>query len=96
MAPRPHVTTVKDIEDELRDAVRDQYNSEHRDKLTVNSIREFVELVLHLSDGFLKGGQWKARSKQIILDTLVSRDGLESAVPFFPKPVVDAVLPERA
>jgi hypothetical protein len=60
---------------ELASVVRDVYNGPESDQLTVNYARQLVEKKLKLGEGFLKEGDWKAKSKQIILDTLVSAGG---------------------
>lgn len=82
----PAKATDKVIAKELANVVREIYNSPKRDELTVNYARNNVEEKLGLDQGFLKEGDWKTKSKQIILDTLVSRppftlDGLSLTVP---------------
>lgn len=69
----PAKASGKAITKELANVVRETYNSPKRDELTVNYARQIVEDRLGLEDGFLKEGEWKATSKQIIIDTLVSR-----------------------
>ncbi|KAK4096195.1 hypothetical protein N658DRAFT_436629 [Parathielavia hyrcaniae] len=66
----PTKATDKAIEKVLADVVRKVYNGPKRDQLTVNYVRQTAEDSLKLGGGFLKEGDWKARSKQIILDTL--------------------------
>ncbi len=67
----PTQPTDKAIAKQLADVVRQIYNSPKRDDLTVNHARQVAETKLKLDDGFLKEGDWKAKSKQIIVDTLV-------------------------
>jgi len=69
----PGTATVKEIAKELADVVCQVYNSPSRHLLTVNSARRTVEDRLNLGDEFLGKGDWKAKSKQIIRETLVSR-----------------------
>jgi len=71
MAPKK--ATDAAIKTALATAVRRIYNGPDRDNLTVNFVREDVEKKLKLEEGFLKDGDWKAKSKQIILETMVSR-----------------------
>lgn len=59
------------IEKELAETVRRVYNSAQRDELTVNYVRQEVEKKLNLDEGFFKEGDWKAKSKEIIHETLV-------------------------
>ncbi|KAL2192377.1 hypothetical protein P885DRAFT_82245 [Corynascus similis CBS 632.67] len=66
----PAKASGKAITKELANVVRETYNSPKRDELTVNYARQIVEDRLGLEDGFLKEGEWKATSKQIIIDTL--------------------------
>lgn len=73
MAPRK--TTSEDaIATELQNTVERIYQSDDRDQLSVNYVRQVVEKKLKLDEGHLKDGDWKARSKQIIHDALVSCD----------------------
>lgn len=58
------------IEKEIADAVHRIYNGPQ--DLTVNAVREAVEKKLKLDEGFLKDGDWKAKSKELVHDTLVS------------------------
>lgn len=67
--------TDKAIAEGLADVVRQIYNGPKRDQLTVNFARQAAEDKLELEDGFLKEGDWKGKSKQIIVDTLVSHCG---------------------
>jgi hypothetical protein len=69
----PAKATDKAIAKELADVVRRVYNGPKRDQLSVNYARQAVEESLKLGDGYLKEGDWKARSKQIILETVVRR-----------------------
>ncbi|KAK4152724.1 hypothetical protein C8A00DRAFT_16004 [Chaetomidium leptoderma] len=66
----PAKVTDKAVAKQLADVVRQIYNSPNRDQLTVNYARQTAEDELGLEDGFLKEGGWKAKSKQIIVDTL--------------------------
>ncbi|KAK4131316.1 hypothetical protein BT67DRAFT_409163 [Trichocladium antarcticum] len=66
----PVKATDKTIAKELANVVRDTFNGPDSDQLTVNYVRQAVEEKLMLDDGFLKEGSWKAKSKQIIVDTL--------------------------
>ena len=43
--------------------------------LTVNSARQAVETKLKLRDGFFRGDDWKARSKETIKEAVVSSFG---------------------
>lgn len=69
MPPRKKVDDAT-IETEIADAVRRIYHGPQ--ELTVNGVREAVEKKLNLGEGFLKDGDWKARSKELVMDTLVS------------------------
>ncbi|SPQ24415.1 9c90a151-a63e-47bc-bc9f-aad2c0871309 [Thermothielavioides terrestris] len=79
MAPRspPEVSNSKIVK-ELRTAVRNIYASDERSKLTVNYARQVVEAKLGLGDGFLKEGDWKAKSKQVIFDALQEAEESEA------------------
>jgi hypothetical protein len=70
MAPAKATDSV--IAKQLAGVVRQIYNGPDRDQLTVNHAREAAEKKLKLEDGFLKAADWKAKSKQIIVETLVS------------------------
>jgi len=67
----PATATDKAIAETLADVVRQIYNDPEGAELTVNHARETAEEKLKLEDGFLKEGDWKAKSKKIIHDTLV-------------------------
>lgn len=69
MPPRKMVADAT-IKTEIADAVRRIYHGPQ--ELTVNAVREAVEKKLKLGEGFLKDGDWKAKSKQLVMDTLVS------------------------
>lgn len=69
----PAKATDKAIAKELVDVVRQMYNGPNREQLSVNYARHVVEEKLKLEDGFLKEGDWKEKSKQIIKGTCVSR-----------------------
>jgi hypothetical protein len=66
MAPR-----AKTIEDELKKTVAEFWNSRDRDELTVNNVRKHVSGKLGLEEGYLGSGEWKGKSKQIILAAVV-------------------------
>jgi len=61
MAPSDKV-----LSDAIRTAVRRMFKGPDRDNLTVNKVREQVEVELHLGAGFLKQGSWKQESKNIV------------------------------
>ncbi|KAK3377194.1 hypothetical protein B0T24DRAFT_620653 [Lasiosphaeria ovina] len=65
----PKKVTDKALAVELERGVRHIYSTD-RDKLTVNYTRQFVEKKLKLKDGFLKEGDWKAKSKEMITAAL--------------------------
>ncbi|KAL2020292.1 hypothetical protein VTK56DRAFT_8520 [Thermocarpiscus australiensis] len=75
----PSKVTDKVIAAELSNAVRQIYNSPQRDQLTVNYARQRVEAKLKLTEGFLKEGDWKAKSKQIIHDALNDLENAEAS-----------------
>lgn len=52
-------------------ALRDVVKSLPVDEITVNAVRTATEEKLGLDQGFLKEGDWKAKSKQIITDAVV-------------------------
>lgn len=66
MAPKASV-----IEAELTKSVRELFATD-RDNLTVNTVRKNVEDKLGLDDGFLRSGQWKTKSKDMITGSVVS------------------------
>lgn len=57
---------------ELVTTVRGIYHSAEHDQLSVNLVRQRVESKLGLEDGFFKDGHWKAKSKNVIKDAVVS------------------------
>ncbi|KAK0712576.1 hypothetical protein B0T26DRAFT_741643 [Lasiosphaeria miniovina] len=65
----PKKVTDKALAAELERSVRHIYSTD-RDNLTVNYTRQFVEKKLNLKDGFLKEGDWKAKSKEMITAAL--------------------------
>ena len=67
----PTKVSEKAIEKALSDAVRNVYQSDERGQLSVNYAREVVEEKFGLESGFLKEGNWKAKSKNIILAAVV-------------------------
>jgi len=56
-------------------AVREIWKND-RDQLTVNYARQVAEKKLGLEEGFLKEDDWKAKSKQLILEEVVCKPGL--------------------
>ena len=79
MPPRKKVADAT-IETEIADAVHRIYHGPQ--ELTVNIVREAVEKKFKLGEGFLKDGDWKAKSKELVMDTLVSsRRRLNQAIP---------------
>lgn len=66
--------TDKAIASELGRVVQQVYNGPNREKLSVNYARKEVEENLGLEEDYLKEGDWKARSKEIILNTMVNRN----------------------
>jgi hypothetical protein len=62
--------TMHKYEAALADVVRRLCNGP--EPMTVNLAREHAEKELELEDGFFSQGTWKAKSKQIIKDTIVS------------------------
>lgn len=60
------------LEEELRAQVRHVWENE-RELLTVNHIRKSAEEKLGLDDGFFQLDSWKARSKLLIKETVVSK-----------------------
>jgi hypothetical protein len=66
--------TDKAIASELIRVVQQTYNGPSRDKLTVNYARQEAEESLGLDDGYLKEGDWKAKSKEIIRNAMVNRN----------------------
>lgn len=60
---------------EIKDVAARLYASD-REGLTVNIVRNVVELELGLQQGSLKGGEWKERSKGVVLGMVVSCDVL--------------------
>jgi len=61
------VPSEKSILDAIRIAVQRVWSSPKRDELTVNQIRSEAESKLGLDAGFLKGGSWKQKSKEVVL-----------------------------
>lgn len=55
----------------LKEVVQRAYNGPDRDQLSVNYARREAEASLGLEAGFLGSQDWKAKSKQIIMDALV-------------------------
>ncbi|KAH6847715.1 hypothetical protein B0I37DRAFT_354417 [Chaetomium sp. MPI-CAGE-AT-0009] len=75
--------TDQAITTKLVSVVKQIYNGPDRDKLTVNYARKEAEDSLGLEDGYLKEGDWKAKSKEIILNTM---NELENADDESPQP----------
>ena len=69
MAP---TVSPKNLEKEIAQTVRDIWKTDDKAALTVNLVRERVEKKLKLEDGYLKTGEWKSKSKDIIKETVVS------------------------
>ncbi|VBB80872.1 Putative protein of unknown function [Podospora comata] len=84
MAPKK--VADKTIAAELTSVVDQIYNGPDRDKLSVNYARELVEEKLGLDEGFLKEGQWKARSKEVIRAALEALENAESEPEPSPQP----------
>lgn len=61
-----------EIEQALRDVVREIFEAGKADTLSANAGRAAAEEKLGLDSGFLKSSLWKSRSKEIIQQTLVS------------------------
>lgn len=62
----------KELEQALRNAVREVYLSGDLDNLTVKRIRKSVEADLDLQDDFFKTDpEWKERSKNVIQSEVV-------------------------
>ena len=68
----PKVPSNKQLAAELAKTIRDIYAGGARDKLTVNLVRTETEKRLGLEEDFFKDDAWKAQSKQIIKETVVS------------------------
>ncbi|KAK3305994.1 uncharacterized protein B0T15DRAFT_215669 [Chaetomium strumarium] len=68
---------------QLAKVVREIYSSDERDQLTVNYARQVAERRLKLEEGFFKDGEWKAKSKNIILDTMaeIEAESSDEATP---------------
>ncbi|KAK3385686.1 hypothetical protein B0H63DRAFT_186533 [Podospora didyma] len=87
MAPKK--LSDKALEAELESTVRRIYHGPDKDQLTVNYARQVVEKKLKLQDGFLKEGEWKGKSKDIIkatIDEIESAPDASQAVEFPAKP----------
>ncbi|KAK3313171.1 hypothetical protein B0H66DRAFT_387551 [Apodospora peruviana] len=87
----PKKVSDKALEAELAETVRRIYNGPEKDQLTVNYARQAVEEKLKLKEGFLKEGDWKAKSKQIIHDVLSEIENAapeSSQIPLPPTPPV--------
>ena len=67
MSPSP-----KAVETELVSVTDAIFASAERDGLSVNQVRRRVEDRLALDAGFLDGGDWKARSKEVVKERVVS------------------------
>ena len=59
------------IEAQLRKTVAATFEAEDFDNLTVKKVRASAAAVLDLSDDFLRGSEWKDRSKEIITAEVV-------------------------
>lgn len=60
------------LEQALRSAVRQVFESGNTEDLTVKRVRVGVERDLNLPEGFFKGPEWKDQSKAIIEEEAVS------------------------
>ncbi|KAK3349012.1 hypothetical protein B0T25DRAFT_591549 [Lasiosphaeria hispida] len=87
----PKKPSNKALEAELVKTVDQIYNSEDKDRLTVNHVRQLVENKLKLGEGFFKAGDWKAKSKQIIHNAIGE---IENALLDAPSQVSPAPEPE--
>lgn len=67
----PTKVSDKAIEKALSDAVRNVYQSDEREQLSVNYARQLVEEKFGLESGFLKEGNWKSKSRDLIRAALV-------------------------
>ncbi|KAL2255450.1 hypothetical protein VTK26DRAFT_3372 [Humicola hyalothermophila] len=81
MAPPKTKFSGKDIEQALKNEVRRIYHSDERELLSVNYARQKAEERLGLEEGFLKHEDWKAKSKEIIKDTLKYLEDEEAEPP---------------
>jgi hypothetical protein len=63
--------TTKVLELALEQSVRNIFNSDDRDNLTVNLVRKRVQDQLNLREGFFVRGVWKDRSKTLIKELAV-------------------------
>lgn len=64
------------IEASLKRAVRDIQKS--GEDVTINNARKLAEEALDLDEGFLKGAEWKGKSKEIITSAVEQEDEPES------------------
>jgi len=63
--------SAKILEGDLKKATRDLYKNDE-DNLTVNAVRKRAEEMHDLDEGFFAAPEWKAKSKTIIMEALVS------------------------
>lgn len=70
----PGVRSDEQLASELAKTVREVFAGPKRDELTVNLVRSITEERLGLAGGFFKHDAWKAKSKQIIRETVVRID----------------------
>lgn len=61
---------AKTLERDLKKVVREQFGKD--DNLTVNAVRKRVQEMHDLDDGFFVAPDWKAKSKTIITELVVS------------------------
>lgn len=63
--------SAKILEGDLQKATRHLYETDE-DNLTVNAVRKRAEEMRDLDEGFFAAPEWKAKSKTIITEFLVS------------------------
>lgn len=68
----PGIPSNKVLESALEDAVRSIFDSDERERLSVNYVRQVAEKKLGLEDGFFKTEDWKERSKEVAKNAVVS------------------------
>jgi hypothetical protein len=56
----------KALEEEIKNTVRNIFQSDERDSLSVNLVRKRVQEKFDLQDGFFLESRWKDRSKTLI------------------------------
>jgi len=68
----PKVPSDKELAAELAKTVREMYAAGKLSEVTVNQVRSLTEERLGLEEGFFKDDAWKAQSKDIIKEAVVS------------------------